>query len=248
MKKVAFLIAPFLLFFSCKPAFTFVDTSCPGYRNVDFVRNDIKEKGLAVMPVLGGAEKEELRRPMGDALTTHLRDEFPNSTIVSPSQTISMINETGISGDYSEAIQNYSVSGIVPKELLQKIGNSLGVQYLLLTRFLSSSEYSAIYSGYGTTTIAVDEIYIQSQVWDVKMGDVVWEGKGGIAKLQNANLDVIESTATGLSKVIGNNKDEGPCGTRQQLTAEMQRASNNTIWAVTGGTILFTLIIMIPLL
>ena len=58
---------------SCTPTKTLVDTSCPGYKSVDFIRNDISAKGIGIMPVLGGNDKEQFRRPMGDAITKYLR-------------------------------------------------------------------------------------------------------------------------------------------------------------------------------
>jgi len=50
---------------SCAPSILLVDTSCPGYKSPEFNREKITIGGIAIMPVLGGAEKEQYRRPMG---------------------------------------------------------------------------------------------------------------------------------------------------------------------------------------
>ena len=60
------------------------------------------------------------------------------------------------------------------------------------------------------------------------LGDVVWEGKGGTAKLPEDNTNIIEKTAEGLSKTVGNIANYGACEDKQTLINSTQQASNNT--------------------
>ena len=219
---------------SCIPKKTIVDTSCPGYKSVDFVRNNISLKGIGIMPVLGENEKEQFRRPMGDAITKYLRLEFDPDKVISTDQVISTLNENNLSEDYSAALNNYSVSGIVPKVMVNRLGVALSVDYLLYTRLLSDTEMGLVTDGYSTNVVSVDEIYVQCQIWDTRIGDVVWEGKGGIAKLDQNESDIIEKTAEGLSKVIGRDKADGPCEDKKDLIKSIQDAATNTYLAIIG--------------
>ena len=63
MKKIYYTILIFIFFQSCAPIKTVVDTSCSGYK-----KEFIPEMKLGIMSVLGGDNKEQYRRPMGDAI------------------------------------------------------------------------------------------------------------------------------------------------------------------------------------
>lgn len=229
---------------ACSPTITMVNTSCAGYKSPEFVRNDIKNKGIGIMPVLGGDEKEQYRRPMGDAIFTEFQYSFGNQ-VKSSRDVIEVLNEHNISEDYSRAINNYTISGIIPKEIVQNLGNALQVNYLLYTRLLSSREYAQIYTGtYSSTTVNIDELYVQTQVWDVNIGDVVWEGKGGVAKLPANQTDVITETAKGLANVVGKEQNQGPCQETSELFNAIQAATINTYLAAGGISFVITLLLL----
>ena len=61
---------------SCQPSRTMVDTSCPGYKSQNFAREQIATGKIGIMPVLGGEEKEQFRRPMANQLNVHFSKTF----------------------------------------------------------------------------------------------------------------------------------------------------------------------------
>lgn len=237
MKNITFLaLIPIILFaISCQPTKIVADTSCPGYKSMDFHRNDISNGGIGIMPVLGGGEKEEYRRPMGEEITRYMRYEFGTTKVKSPRQVISILNDAGLASDYASAISLYNTSGIIPQDLLSQIGKVLGVNYLMYVKLLAESDvdYSGETKGYSST---VFELYLQTQVWSTKLGDVVWEGKGGYAVYQNAKVDLIKKSAEGISKVIGNERGNGPCESTNQITKSIEQANVKTIFAILGGS------------
>lgn len=241
MKNLTILIVFALIISSCSPKITMVDTSCPGYKSPDLEKEEISEKGIGIMPVLGGAEKEEFRRPMGDAIYSEFRKKFGDN-VKSTRDVISILNENNISDDYSRAIENYVISGVVPKDMVQNLGIALGVNYLLYSRLLTAREYAQISTGtYTSTTVNIDEFYIQTQIWDTNIGDIVWEGKGGIAKIPADQSNVINETARGLANILGNDQYQGPCQETNELVRSMQEATTNTYLAALGVTLLILL-------
>lgn len=198
----AFII---LTLFSCAPTKTVVDTSCPGYKSVDFKREDISAYKLGIMPVLGGDAKEQFRRPMGDALTSEMRKVLGDTIVLSPYQVTDILNSNGLSSDYARAINDYHTSGILDKNLLRSIGKALDTKFLLYTTLLEEQGRTA------DDLWPIVELYVQCQVWDTQRGDVVWEGKGGCAKVTTDQSDLALNTARGLAAVVGNNVNEGPC-------------------------------------
>jgi len=115
--------------------------------------------------------------------------------------------------------------------MVQKIQEVMGVKYLLYVRLLSDSEASIITTGEYSTVVEVNEIYVQSQVWDCEQGDVVWEGKGGVAVLPEENKDPFIMTADGLAKIIGNEVNIGPCETKKDLIDAVAAAKAGTYLA-----------------
>ena len=55
---------------------------------------------------------------------------------------------------------------------------------------------------------AIDEMFLQSQVWDTKTGQVVWEGMGGVAASKSYPINVVEHTTANLAKVLAQNKEK----------------------------------------
>lgn len=241
-----FILPVLLLISSCTATKLVADTSCPGYKNADFNRQDIEMKGIGIMPVLGGDEKEAYRRPMGDEITKEMRDIFGDEKVKSPAQVIATLNDAGIAQDYANAIDQYQTSGIIPRELIRKIGEELGVEYLLYVKLLADSDITTVsYGSYGSSQTSIVELYNQTQVWSVSLGDVVWEGKGGFAKTPSQDIDLVSASAEGIAMVVGNEKGEGPCEDPQDIIDSIQVAAANTIYATTGITIALSLLILL---
>ena len=153
-----FYLALFLPIIGCSPAINFVDTSCSGYKSRDFHRNEINESGIGIMPVLGGDDKEQFRRPMADKLFVHMNSEFGRESVQSTSEVIQTLNEHGLAEDYSRALNNYQHSGILPSELIKNVGEALNVEYLLYTRLLASRETDFVYTGRTHEKVDVNEL------------------------------------------------------------------------------------------
>jgi hypothetical protein len=105
MKTYCLLLFTIIILASCSPTKTVIDTSCPGYRKTDFKRENISDHGIGIMPVLGGEEKEQFRRPMGEAITKYFRIEFDK--VQSPDQVINILNEYNLVGEYTTALNKY---------------------------------------------------------------------------------------------------------------------------------------------
>ena len=70
-----FLAGTLLVLSSCGVQTYIVDTSCPKFKSENFSRAMITEKGIGIMPVLGGDDNEEFRRPMGESLNLNMKLE-----------------------------------------------------------------------------------------------------------------------------------------------------------------------------
>ncbi len=248
MKKTVIILAGlvFLLFQACAPQITLVDTSCPGYKSELFSRSNIETSGIAIMPVLGGDDKEQYRRPMGEALYNELSETFGKNNVIHSQSVIRVLNEHDLAEEYSSALRNYQHTGIISGTLINNVGNVLEVNYLLYTRLLAGQETAVIDVGEFRQRINIDELFVQSQIWDTSIGDVVWEGKGGVAaNLKYSQPNIVELTAAGLAEVLGNDRNDGPCEDPRMIIKSAENAVSQTyLAAIFGSTILSLLIIL----
>lgn len=231
-----------IIFVSCSPSTTFVDTSCPGYNSTDFSPTQVASFGIGILPVLGGAEKEQFRRPMGDAITKSFRKEFGENKVRSTNQVISILNDNSLSEEYTKSITGYEISGIIPKKFVLKLGKALDVKYLLFSRLLADTEVSSLQN------MDISELYVECKVWDCNLGDVVWEGKGGSAKIESDKNNLVEKTAYGLSKVIGKNNTEWNCSSKEVLVESIDEAKTQMMLASTLGGVAAGLLLVLLIL
>lgn len=250
MKKITFFAFAITLiaFSSCTPIKTIVDTSCPGYKSPEFEKKDLSMEGVGIMPVLGGSEKEQYRRPMGDAIYTAFSNRYGKENIKSTKQVISILNENNLIANYTAAINDYKTTGIVPKDMVHQIQEVLDVRYLLYLNLLSDSEAEVITTGDYSSVVRVDELYVQCQIWDCDLGDVVWEGKGGVAVLPDEHQDIISLTAKGLAEVVGNEIHNGPCETKKELIDAVASAKAGTYLATLGASMGISLLVILMFL
>ena len=242
---------------SCAPKITMVDTSCSAYKKENFTRDKIPDNGIAIMPVLGDGTKGHYRSEIGEALTIALRNAFEEAHVLSPSEVIKILNDKDLSDHYSSAIGSYIISGVVPKRLASQMGKAFSARYLLFVRPMVDSENRQTINSDQIREEKVDELYLKSQIWDTASGDVVWEGKGGVAKFkkekQNKKLNkkdkeshnIILKTAEGLSAVIGTERTSGPCKDKQDLFKALDDAETSTYAAILTLAFLSTLVILI---
>ena len=239
MKELTILlsIGIFLITSSCVPKKTIADTGCPKYKSEDFKRNDISINGLAVMPETGPGENELRSSPLRDEINVALREEFGDSMILSSNQVITMINEGDLAADYTMLVTELQSSGIIPRELLALIGNIAGVDYLLFVKLLPDS-----YDKNGNR-IELRELFVQTRILSVSGGEVVWEGTGGYAAYKEPTVNVTKESAKSIVQMIGNNPDEGPCETTDEIIASVRSARSKSAFGLIVGGVLAVLLL-----
>lgn len=140
--------------------------------------------GLGLLPVVAGAGQEGLRRPFGNKLNKDLSNKFPEGKFIGNLETIALINNAGLTEDYSRLMNDYNRSAILNKDSLIKIGAVIGVEHLLYVKLLEQSQTE----GLAPRLLSKDPLVVKGikmnifgQVWSCTIGDVVWEGTGEIS-------------------------------------------------------------------
>jgi len=156
------------------------DTSRLQYLKDVFGPESLNSGGLALLPVLAGKGQEGYRRPFGEALNHSFQTIKPQLNFIKWEDTMSIINQHGLTETYQDAILTYRDTAILGQSFLHQFAEALQVRYVLvvnLEEFHTSSvtKYS-IWTG--LTTITTTKVSSFAQVWDCSTADVVWEGRG----------------------------------------------------------------------
>jgi hypothetical protein len=158
-------------------------------RSEVFSRNDFYSGKTGILTATGVAN---YRLIIGDSLAKALRELDNGVPIVDPDHAVNLINRAGLAQDYTQMIREYHDSGILEKEMLNRIGQALGVRYLILPTLLEyRRDTSTRISILGVRFVETRSSTLRTlaQIWDAKTGDLVWEGS---AEVTLAGEDVRE--------------------------------------------------------
>lgn len=103
----------------------------------------------------------------------------PTMNLVSPIEVASRINRHGLAGEYTRMRMDYEQSNILDRDPLKKIGQVLGVRYILQPRLAAFTQ--TLYDRWKVPALEINVIRIRSsilrlslQIWDTETGDLVW--------------------------------------------------------------------------
>jgi len=165
-------------------AATIRDKSQVQYVKEGFVPASLETGGLALLPVLAEEAQETYRRPFADFLNKSIQSLKPELKFRTWQETMSALNERGLAEKYQRAISTYRETAILDRNLLRKMGDALGVRYLLFVRLGELQRSSETITNpihsiiFGRTTVKTARLNSFAQIWDCSIGDVVLEAQG----------------------------------------------------------------------
>ncbi|BFU96496.1 MAG: protein of unknown function [Nitrospira sp.] len=103
----------------------------------------------------------------------------PTMNLVPPIEVASRINRQGLTPEYTRMRMDYEQSNILDRDPLKKIGQALGVRYVLQPRLAAFTQ--TLYDRWKVPALEINVIRIRSsiirlslQIWDTETGDLVW--------------------------------------------------------------------------
>lgn len=193
-KKTILLVIPIAIFTACAASIN--TTSKVSYNKDTFTDQSMEEDGVALLPITAGSGLEGYRRPFGNALNSYSDSLGGDMAYFGWQESMNKLNDEGLADDYNKAISSYKETSIIDKGTLRKMGEAIGIRYLMyiqLGNFEKDSNTSYnVWTGLETTK--TNQVSAYAQIWDAKTGDVVWEA------VSNAKA----SSSSSLSKVSDN--------------------------------------------
>ncbi|SLM49027.1 protein of unknown function [Nitrospira japonica] len=103
----------------------------------------------------------------------------PTMVLVPPLEAASRINRAGLTPEYTRMRMDYEQSNILDRDPLKKVGQALGVRYVLQPRLAAFTQ--TLYDRWKVPALEINVIRIRSsilrlslQIWDTETGDLVW--------------------------------------------------------------------------
>ena len=129
---------------------------------------------LAPTPLLRGDEAG-----LGLYLAEAIKKVAPTWKIMDEQQTIGLINRHGLTGEYTRLRQGADQSHILERELLQKIGKSIGARYVFQPRLAYISQtmtdrFEAPVSPILILQTRSAVLRLSLQLWDTVSGEPIW--------------------------------------------------------------------------
>ena len=146
-----------ILFISCAIKPSFIAHS--------FIYPTIKTEGIAILPVAGEMIDRITRKDIGLNFEKELSKKYHNIKIVGVLYTGRKLVESNLVEEYKEFISTYQMTEIIVPEKLEKIGNVIGLRYLVVP-IVQGSNRQEVYDKKGVKEGDKYTITIESQVYD----------------------------------------------------------------------------------
>jgi hypothetical protein len=149
-------------------------------RSPDFSRNDFLSSKVGILTATG---VENYRLIIGYSLAKALLEINPDLELVPPNRAINLINGAGLDQDYRRMLSDYHTTGILSRETLNRVGEALGVDYLILPnliQFRQDTSTRVAILGIRFMQTRSSSLLVLAEIWNRHSGSLVWEGSAGV--------------------------------------------------------------------
>ncbi|MFO7738511.1 MAG: hypothetical protein R6V46_08560 [Desulfatiglandaceae bacterium] len=158
--------------------------------------NDLETHGLAFITPSTVTTQEEDKQALALTFAETMMKERPEIKCVTLSETLGAINRNGLAEAYKLMFEEYRYTGILRRDVLQKVGNVAGSRYvaqLKLAGFRQDSD--SRFSVFGLRVLGTKQADIRLffQIWNTEDGTIAWEAS---QEVTYAYDDYLEKTIT----------------------------------------------------
>ncbi len=156
-------------------------TATPTSRSFDVT--ELTRQPVATLGLVAPAGLLGFSASLSHALIAALSEASPSIRGIPAHETVNTFNEQGLVAEYGDLISGFARSGILERERLRRIGSALGSRYVLLPGLAEFNQ--ALVDKFETAGVKlvknrVTVLRLWLQLWDARMGHLVWESTGEI--------------------------------------------------------------------
>jgi len=145
---------------------------------INLSTTDLRTYGLAFLTPSTPTGQEEDKQALALGFAEVLRELRPEVCFVSLPEALGSINRSSFSEAYRNMYEEYRNTGILKKEIINKIGAELNARYLLqlnLANFKQETNNRFGLLGYRLIDTKMANIRLFVQIWDAQTGNIAFE-------------------------------------------------------------------------
>lgn len=188
-------------------------TSNTSYEADNFSPDELRQKGLAILPIQSAQGVEGYRRPFGDEINRTAKNTLPaEAGVMTWEESQEKINDAGLVEAYRETIVSYQETSILDEGAVQSLGEAVGKRYLLVVNLAPPQTDQNLTTdpiAGGTMEVKTQSVSAFGKIWDAAEGDIAWEGvattkvtTNDYTKAEGDTQSRAQSTAEALMKRI----------------------------------------------
>ncbi len=146
---------------------------------IDLRTEDLRKGGIAFITPSSITGQEEDRQALALAFAEVLLTLRPDLNVIALPQTLSAVNRHGLTREYRQMFEDYRLTGIFDREILEQVAKVTRVRYLAqlkLGAFRQESKSRFGLLGLRVLETKTSTIRLFLQIWDTQDGSVAWEG------------------------------------------------------------------------
>ena len=148
-------------------------------RAISLKAEDLPKHGVAFITPSTVTGQEEEKQEVALTFAEVLKKERPAIRCLSLPETLTAINQAGLSEDYKRMYVDYRDTGIFDRDILRKVGEATKTRYvaqLKLMAFTQGSEARFGVLGLRLIDTKYADLRLFFQIWNTQDGSIVWEG------------------------------------------------------------------------
>jgi hypothetical protein len=133
---------------------------------------------------------------LSHAFVSALTEVTPPIHARSAHDTVNLLNEQGLAGEYAELMAGFARSRILDRDRMRRIGSALGSRYVFLPGVAELDSFLVDrfeMAGFKLIRNQVTRLRLWLQVWDAQSGRMLWESIGE-ATVANPVLSAVQAT------------------------------------------------------
>jgi hypothetical protein len=146
---------------------------------IDLQSEDLRKGGVAFITPSSITGLEEDKQALALAFAEVLLTMRPDLNVITLPHTLGAVNRQGLTREYRQMFEDYRLTGIFDREILQKVAKVTRVRYLAqlkLGAFRQESKSRFGMLGLRLLETKTSTIRLFLQIWDSQDGSVAWEG------------------------------------------------------------------------
>jgi hypothetical protein len=171
------------LFVGCTPLYLSDTHTTSTPRSQLFDVAELAREPVATLGVVTPASLQGFNVPLSHALNAALSEASPPIRGIAAHETLNMLNQKGLTGDYGALIAGFGRAGVLEREPLQRIGSALSSRYVLLPGLAEFNQVIidrlSIY-GWNFIQSRVTTLRLWLQLWEIQTGKILWESSGEV--------------------------------------------------------------------